>query len=146
MFVDGLLAQAHLPMVTLLDSATLIEAAGLLRNGTDLVVVCDTAATLCGVVSKTDVVNQIRQCQGTACMTTLASAMTRDVLYCSVTDPLDKVWAHMKERGLKNIPAVDEQSHPVGLLRARDVLQVLLDETSEETALHRDYVMGIGYR
>lgn len=98
------------------------------------------------MVSKTDVVNQIRQCQVAACMTALASAMTRNVLYCSVTDPLDQVWAHMKERGLKNIPAVDEKSHPVGLIRARDVLQVLLDETSEETALLRYYVMGIGYR
>ena len=28
MFIDGLLAQAHLPIATLLDSSMLIEAAG----------------------------------------------------------------------------------------------------------------------
>lgn len=133
-------------MVTLLDGATLIEAAGLPRSGTDLVVVCNITGTLSGVVSKTNIVNEICQCQGATCMTTLASAMTRDVLYCLVSEPLEQVWERMKERGLKNIPAVDEQLHPVGLLRARDVLQVLLEETSEGTALLRDYVMGIGYQ
>lgn len=146
MFVDGLLAKAHMPMVTLLDSATLIEAAALLRTGTDLVVVCDAAGVLRGVVTKTDVVNRISQCQGAACLATLASTMTRDVLACRVTDPLDEVWARMKARSLKNIPAIDAQLRPLGLLRARDVLQVLLDETSDETALLRDYVMGIGYQ
>ncbi|MGP1609875.1 MAG: CBS domain-containing protein [Burkholderiales bacterium] len=133
-------------MVTLLDEATLIEAATLLHTGTDLVVVCDAAGVLRGVVTKTDVVNRISQCQGAACRTTVASTMTRDVLYCLETDPLDDVWEHMKARSLKNIPAVDAQLRPLGLLRARDVLQVLLDETSEETSLLRDYVMGIGYR
>ena len=146
MFVHGLLAKTPAPMVTLLDGATLIEAATLLRTGTDLIIVCDAAGVLRGVVTKTDVVNQISHCQGAACLATLESTMTKDVLYCLATDPLDKVWASMKARSLKNIPAVDAQLRPLGLLRARDVLQVLLDETSEETALLRDYVMGIGYQ
>ncbi|HEY5380394.1 MAG TPA: CBS domain-containing protein [Pseudolabrys sp.] len=52
----------------------------------------------------------------------------------------------MKERGLKNVPVVDEDSRPIGLLHARDILQVLLNESEDEETLLRDYVMGIGYR
>lgn len=146
MFIDGLLVRTHTPMVTLPEHATLIDAAALLHAGTDLVVVCDAAGLLCGVVSKTDVVKVISQCQGAACLATVASLMTREVLYCFKSDPLDKVWAQIKARRLKNIPAVDAQLRPIGLIRARDVLEALLDETSEETTLLRDYVLGIGYQ
>ena len=51
----------------------------------------------------------------------------------------------MKERKLKNIPVVDKDSRPVGILHARDILQVLLKESKDEEAMLRDYVMGIGY-
>ena len=51
----------------------------------------------------------------------------------------------MKERKLKNIPVVDRDSRPIGILRARDVLQILLEESQDEESILRDYVMGIGY-
>jgi CBS domain-containing protein len=51
----------------------------------------------------------------------------------------------MKERGLKNIPVVDQDSRPLGVLYARDILQVLLKESEDEEAMLRDYVMGVGY-
>jgi Mg/Co/Ni transporter MgtE len=51
----------------------------------------------------------------------------------------------MKERKLKNIPVVDQDSRPIGVLHARDILQVLLNEAQDEESMLRDYVMGIGY-
>jgi CBS domain-containing protein len=51
----------------------------------------------------------------------------------------------MKRRKLKNIPVVDKDSKPVGVVHARDILQVLLEESQDEEAMLRDYVMGIGY-
>jgi hypothetical protein len=33
----------------------------------------------------------------------------------------------------------------VGVLHARDILQVLLDESKVEESMLRDYVMNIGY-
>jgi CBS domain-containing protein len=52
----------------------------------------------------------------------------------------------MKVRDLKHVPVVGEKSRPLGLLHARDILQVLLSEAESEDALLRDYVMGVGYR
>ena len=72
--------------------------------------------------------------------------MTSEVLLCRPTDSLNVVWNRMKERGLKNVPVVDDVSRPLGLLHARDILQVLLSDAEDTEALLQDYVMGVGYR
>ena len=60
MFVDRLLPIALQKLVTIIDSAQLIEAATLLRDaGTDIVAVCTSSGVLAGVITKTDVVGQI---------------------------------------------------------------------------------------
>jgi CBS domain-containing protein len=145
MFVERLLAEAHAKLVIVAADAPLIEAAKLLRARTDLVIVCGSTNILEGVITKTDVVNQMSGCDISSCMTATSSAMTRDVVSCRSGDLLLDVWATMKERGLKNIPVVDPGSRPLGVLHARDVLQVLLEESKDEESMLRDYVMGIGY-
>lgn len=82
MLVDRLLGQARERLVGIADGAPLIEAAKLLRIGTDIVVVCDPAGVLSGVITKTDVVDQISHCQGASCVTPAALVMTRDVVAC----------------------------------------------------------------
>jgi CBS domain-containing protein len=47
---------------------------------------------------------------------------------------------------LKNVPVVDADSKPLGVLNARDVLQSLLEDVEYEEQLLRDYVMCVGYR
>jgi CBS domain-containing protein len=146
MFVEGLLPKARERLVTIADDVPLIEAAQLLQTGTDLVIVCDSAGLLAGVITKTDIVAQISQCQGASCIMAAALVMTRDVVLCESKDLLRDVWTRIKERGLRNVPVVDQDSRPLGLLHARDILQVLLSESENEEAMLRDYVMGVGYR
>jgi len=146
MFVERLLPAARERLATITDDAPLIEAARLLRSGTDILVVCSSAGTLLGVITKTDVVAQIGQCQGAACMALASVAMTQDVLLCRSGDLLEDLWDRMKERSLKNVPFVDQDSRPLGVLNARDMLQALLKESVGEEAMMRDYVMGVGYR
>ena len=65
MFVNRLLPIALQKLVTIIDSAQLIEAAKLLREaGTDIVAVCTSGGVLAGVITKTDVVGQISRYQG----------------------------------------------------------------------------------
>jgi arabinose-5-phosphate isomerase len=52
----------------------------------------------------------------------------------------------MKEHGLKNIPVLDSDSKPLGVLTAREVVQQLLEDTRYEENLLRDYVMNVGYQ
>ena len=144
--VDQLLSKARERLVTIAKNAPLIEAAKLLRPGIELVIVCDAAGLLAGVITKTDIVNQISHCQESICVTTAAIVMTTEVLLCHPADTLSDVWGRMKERGLKNVPVVDDQSKPLGLLHARDILQILLKDAEYTEALLQDYVMGVGYR
>lgn len=145
-FVEASLPVARERLVMLADDAQLIEAAKLLRNtGSDIVVICDVDGVLAGVVTKTNVVEQISRCQGCGCTTAVSSVMVRDVLACRPRDRMDEVWSKMKARGLKNVPVTDEDSRPVGVLNVRDALQALMQEVEYEEALLRDYVMTIGY-
>ena len=144
--VEQLLSKARERLVTIAKDAPLIEAATLLRPGIELVIVCDEAGLLAGVITKTDIVNQISHCQGASCVTAAAIVMTSDVLLCRPADSLNDVWDRMKKRGLKNVPVVDVETRPLGLLHARDILQVLLSDAEDTEALLQDYVMGVGYR
>ena len=146
MFVDRILPIALQKLVMIIDSVQLIEAAKLLRDaGTDILAVCTSSGVLAGVVTKTDVVGGISRCQGHSCATPASSVMTRDVVVCKPGELLSDVWSIMKMRKLKNIPIVDAELHPIGMLNARDALQLLLEEAQDEELLLRDYVMCVGY-
>lgn len=145
MFVETLLPKARERLVAIADDVPLTEAAKFLHTETDLVVVCSSAGTLAGVITKTDVVGQMSHCQGASCIMAASLVMTRDVVFCRPKDSLHNVWALMKERGLKNILVVDQDSRPLGVLPARDILQVLLKDSEDGESMLRDYVMGIGY-
>lgn len=147
MNVETLLPIARDRLVTVNDKARLTEAAARLGNGhTNLVVVCDDAGTMVGVVSKTDIVSRISQCTGCTCTEMVATVMTREIAYCRSGDALQNVWSLMKEKGVLHIPIVDQHHRPVGVLNARDALQALLGEVAYEESLLRDYVMCVGYR
>jgi len=147
MLVESIVPTARQRLVTIAESARLIEAARLLRDArTDIVIVCDSNGVLAGVITKTDVVRQISHCQGSSCTIAASSVMTRDAVACRPTDLLHDVWLKMKERRLKNVPITNQESRPLGVLNARDALEGLLDEVENEESLLRDYVMCVGYR
>lgn len=145
-FVQQLLPAVRARLVTIAEDASLLEAAGLLRAGTDFVVVCGLAGRAVGVITKTDVVACISECQAAACTTAVALIMSVDVLQCAPSDLVQDVWSKMKSRDLKNVLVADADGRPLGVLNARDALGVLLQDVEHEESLLRDYVMGVGYR
>lgn len=147
MLVSATLPTARKRLVTLGVNAPVIEAARLLSApDTHLIVVCNPAGEMSGVLSKADIVRQISHCTGCSCTEGVADIMTRDVVNCRPQDALRDVWDVMQSRSLKQIPISDDASHPVGILYANDALQWLLDEAEHKEELLRDYVMGVGYR
>jgi len=144
MFVENMLSAAVKRLVSVGDTAPLIDAARPLNDlDIDLVVVCSADGRLAGIITKTDVVRQI--CLGSGYTTAASEVMMRDVVLCRPGDLLRDVWAVMKDRSVKNIPIIGQDSRPIGVLNARDVLEVLMDEAEYEEALLRDYVMSVGY-
>jgi len=145
MFVDKVLSETHAKLVTIAGDAPILQAATLLHGGADLVMVCDSAGALAGVITRADIVHQMSECDGGGCATTASSVMTRDLVVCRPDELLHDVWLRMKERGLNSIPVVTLDFRPQGVLSARDVLKVLLAESENEEAMLRDYFECIGY-
>ena len=146
MFVERLLPAARERLIMIGDDAPLIAAAALLRDlDADLVVVRDADGLLAGVITKTDVVRQMSHCHGAACMAAASAVMTQAVIYCRPDSLLREIWLIMKERHLKNIPILDRNSRPIGVLDARDALEALLEEVELEENLLQEYVMCVGY-
>lgn len=145
--VSSIDAVAHSRLATISVDALLVDVAKLLSDTqVSLVVVCDSEGAMVGVITKTNIVQQIGRCGGSACTTAAADVMTRDVAYCRPTDCLPDVLSTMEKRGLVHVPVVDENSRPLGVVNARDALRALFAEEKYEESLLRDYVMGVGYR
>jgi CBS domain-containing protein len=127
--------------------ASLADAAKLLsETHKALLVVCDPDGKMVGVITKTDIVRQIGRNLGSLNAVQAEAVMTREVTSCRSDDLVHDVLATMKERGLVHIPVVDELYRPSGVVNARDALQALLRDVTDEELLLRAYIMGIGYR
>ena len=145
--VSSIDAVARSRLVTIRADALLVDVAKLLSDTQiSLVVVCDSDGAMVGVITKTNIVQQIGRCGASGCTTAAADVMTRDVAYCRPTDSLSDVLSMMEKRGFVHIPVIDENSKPLGVVNARDALRALMAEEKYEASLLRNYVMGVGYR
>lgn len=146
MRVQSILPIAQQRMITVPEDASLVDAARLLFDThRALLVVCNGDGAMVGVITKTDVVRQVAQYHGAVESKRVSGVMTQTVTSCQSDDQLHDVLALMKEKGFVHIPIVDKNSHPRGVVNARDALQALLREVKDEELLIRAYVMGIGY-
>jgi CBS-domain-containing membrane protein len=145
-FVSHLIEKARARLVCVDEDAAITDAAGFLRAGTDIIVVCNAAGRLVGIITKTDLVEQLAKRQWSDQSRQVNSVMRRKVVSCNRDDELQAVWSLMHVHDLKNLPVIDPEGRPEGIVNARDALEMLLHETEDAETLLRDYVMGIGYR
>jgi arabinose-5-phosphate isomerase len=147
MIPAALLEKADRRLVTIDQFARLLDAAkGFDRPEIRLIVVLDVNGGIAGVVSRTDVVSRISHCTGCTCTEAIATAMTGEVKTCAPSEPVEEIWNRMKQTGFMQLPVIDEERAPLGVLAARDVLETLLADREHEESLLMDYVTGIGYR
>jgi predicted transcriptional regulator len=134
-------------MNTIRARGSLVEAAKLLLDTHKaLLVVCHDDGLMAGVLTKSDIVNQVARHCGVVDKIGIASVMTEAVTSCRGEDSLHDVLAIMKTKGFVHVPIVDQTSRPLGVVNARDALQALLHEIKDEELVLRAYIMGIGYR
>ncbi len=145
--VNRIATLARSRLVTISADTLLVNVANLLSDTQiSLVIVCDSVGEMVGVITKTNIVQQIgRSCDSIG--TTVASeVMTRVVTSCRPTDPLLDVMAKMEKLGLTHIPVIGDDLKPSGVVNAGDALRAMVADEKYDAALLRDYVMGIGYQ
>lgn len=147
MIPETLVNAARRHLATIVGDARLTEAARVF-SGPDvrILVVCDRGNRIIGALSRTDIVSRIGRCTGGSCAEPVRAAMTQDVVCCSRSDKPTEILERMKATGHRNLPLVENDGVPIGIVAAPDVLEFLLEDREREESLLFDYVMGIGYR
>lgn len=146
MLIEKFLPTARRRLHCLDLHAALLQAARLIHNGRDILVVCATAGWRAGVLTKADVVRHTGRCVDTRCTALVMEAMTRGVVIASPDDCVHDLWEVIRTRRVKDVPVLDPDGKPVGMLNARDILHALLQEVRQDENLPQDYVSNIGYR
>ena len=71
--------------------------------------------------------------------------MSVDLLLCAPRDLVQDVWSKIHARDFWDAPIAGVDGRPLGVLNAKDVPGVILQDVRYEESRLRDYVMGVGY-
>jgi CBS domain-containing protein len=112
-------------------SATVTEAVdAMAREGVDCVLVVEDGK-LTGVFTSRDFLNRIAADGRLPAEIKLSEVMTKDPVALKRPDCITYAINRMATRNIRNVPVVDDERRPVGLLRIWDVLAHLADVFEE---------------
>ncbi len=70
--------------------------------------------------------------------------MTKSVVSPHIDQPVQEVCATMNAPSLRRAPILDQERRPQGVVHPRDIARALLNETTHQEELLRDYVLTLG--
>lgn len=140
MTLDQILKDKGADVVTIRDTYTLQQAAGLLdekRIGS--VVATSEGGHLTGVLSERDITRQFARHGVDALTMMVANAMTRDVIIADPSESLDQALARMSDRRIRHLP-VCLNDRLVGIVSIGDLVKWKIHETEAEAAAMKSYI------
>ncbi|ODT74270.1 MAG: hypothetical protein ABS76_37395 [Pelagibacterium sp. SCN 64-44] len=145
MLISHVMPAALARLRTFDEHRSVRDAAEALSNTqVGLLVVLGSDGEAKGVVSKSDLVRHLaRWTYGEA---PLLEVMSQSVVSTSPKADLRQTWQFMAQQRLQNLPLLNANRKPVGMLDIRDALEAILH--SEERQEHEliNYIAGYGYR
>jgi CBS domain-containing protein len=127
-----------------LNATVRAAALSLSTRGIGLAVICDQEERAAGVLSKSDLVRHLTQPRTSEAP--IATLMSRPFVSCTPSDDVHSVWQIMSRRELQNMPVLNPDGRPVGVLDIRDALKVLFEQEEIQERMLIDYIAGTGYR
>jgi Mg/Co/Ni transporter MgtE len=115
----------------------LTDVAELIYNSCDLLLVLTTQDRLCGIISKASLIACLAQHDSLETLTAGVAAVT--AYSCHVQEDLNEIWRRIFIYGWENLPLLSEAGLPIGTVTARDVVDTLIRDGSEETKMLRQY-------
>lgn len=138
-----LMTSARLALISS-DAMLRSAASALSAPQIGLLVVCGRNKRAAGVVSKSDIVRHLTKTGVTDAPVT--SLMSQSIVSCRPQDDLYATWKKMAAQSLQNLPVLDGNATPLGVLDVRDALRVLLEQEKYEERQLINYVVGVGYQ
>jgi CBS domain-containing protein len=139
MHVDGVLRLKGTSVVSVAPTATLSDAAKLLRSHRIGALLVLDEDQMLGIISERDIVRSVAASGASALNTTVMASMSTDVVTCGPTDTLEYLMTLMTDRRIRHLPVVD-QGKLIGVLSIGDVVKLRLSEISDEAQALSDYI------
>ncbi len=125
--------------------ATLQTAARVLcRPGIGLVIACGNRGRAAGILTKSDLVRHLARAGSPS--DPVAPLIGRAIVSCRPEDDIFSVWQMMTARRLQNVPVLDDDLRPLGVLDIRDAMKVIFEAEQHQEQALVDYIAGVGYR
>lgn len=124
------------------DRVTALEAARFMTENKIGAVPVLKGDRLVGVFSERDLMTRVLVAGRAADKTSIRDVMTQDLVVADAGDSHAEGIAKMAARGCRHLPVVSE-GRLLGFLSLRDLLQVDLDEKTDELELMKEYVQYV---
>jgi len=142
MLIRQILAAKGSQVVTTRPDATVSEVARLLKEKRiGAVLVTDSRAQLCGIISERDLARGLAEHGAGLLKTKVEQLMTKDVVTCSPEDGVQQLMHKMTAGRFRHLPVI-EDGDLVGIISIGDVVKHRLEELEAETHLLHDYIAG----
>lgn len=143
MNVQSILAHKGSEVATIAQTASLDEATSMLgQMRIGALVVSGDGKVINGIISERDIVARVASGGIGALMVTVGSAMSTDVVTCTISDGVDRLMELMTERRIRHIPVVDDGGRLAGIVSIGDVVKARLAELELENRALADYISG----
>jgi CBS domain-containing protein len=141
MNIETILASKGRDVATVSRSASLLEAAALLRDhGVGALVVSDDGRSIDGIVSERDLVRAVAAHGAGGLGREVSTVMTTQVVTCSADGTVDGVMAAMTERRVRHMPVVDDAGSLAGIVSIGDVVKHRVDLLERENNTLNEYI------
>lgn len=129
-------------VITIAETDTIASAVGVLRDKRiGALVVVDDQGRLAGILSERDIVRKLAETPGQTLPQTVSENMTREVVTCSMDDPLIEVLRRMSEGRFRHMPVV-EGGALLGMVTIGDVINFRLNELEHEALQLKQLIVG----
>ena len=142
MTVDGILSVKGRDVVTVAESMSLENAAGVLdANAIGALVVTDPEGRAVAVLSERDIVREVAMHGAGALSRPVAQAMTQAFVIGYGDDTLEQVMRLMTERRVRHLPVLKDGVLS-GIISIGDVVKAKIADAEAETAAIREYILS----
>ena len=140
MNVQAILAAKGVVVETINRESTIASAIDLLsQKRIGVLVVCEDAKTILGIISERDIVTGLAKHGASLLDMSVAAIMTQTVRTCAPSDSVTDVMAMMTNRRIRHVP-VTENDKLCGMVSIGDAVKHRLKELETETGFLRDYI------
>ncbi|WP_300529333.1 CBS domain-containing protein [Maricaulis sp.] len=142
MRVEAILQQKGSAVVTIEDTATLVEAAEALdSHNIGALVVIDAQARPVAVMTERDIVRELAVNGAASLQRSVANAMTPVFITATRDETVESVMMRMTGRRVRHLPVL-EDGQLVGIVSIGDVVKAKIADAEAQTAAMRDYILS----